>query len=1120
MAKRTIRRTAQSVSASDMNEQYFNFASFGGINDNKNYVDVSQYSFEDANNVYVDQDSQLHTRPPVKEITISVFNDDEYCIGLDKINNVTFYHTAENGTYRWRWKYNDNWYYCNSTENSKIIFISDTYIVFNTDSIYGFRWNFEDGEYDQYTGTDIVYIPTTTVSGSTSDVTMDDKNLFADGEITRYTFEYGDLLSANNLELRGETVTVKIGDNSYNVTLDLGTPVIFVDALTKLSLTSVTTYTSYQDTMLIYDKENAYLYFSVDGETFSIFTLPDGLSDDFNERCICLAKDGTEIVLLDPAYTKTYSSDSSSIYTYSITAYYMYSPSTSSVTGWNSHTIDIFSAYDNVTSMYNNAIGPRYHIVFDSYTSSTNRRRAHMSIYQTIEDFTVIGLCCAEQDDFVIVAHMSVKGVHYSYTSGITSIKSPSDTVDGTVNMAFIARVYVDDSTLTSSVTFGGIDTSHAYSKHEIAHFYSVLADTNNYHIDYVKTETYKIVMMIAPITSYYLYTYYANNYAENYETDCILYHIIDSDDNMLNGYGAYYASTDDAALGYNGSTEDNAIIAYVFRTVFCRAYQFVTELPTSRGANVIESQIYGDDEEPTFVQEPYPTQLNYQNGVITYRAIAYTVDASEYTHIIFALSITPVAVDNYDSSYYTDLYLTADDDIRDVRNSYPIYNSATYALDRNQATSSITTLTTESYPITYAIYNSDGDVLTDKYFYYFTYSATYPLLNNTDTLRPLYAGSTTVNSGTFPWIIYYNVTDGYTYSNAFEGYATVDIIVDGEIYYYVPDLYEDFITTTIAIDNKLYQLVTILDEDDGHPKIYFPTSSEVQFIDKITNFVIFSTTSLGVFLENLVYEYSYSSDNDYYTLTPTKLQLGCKDGADIITSYDGATIYVTNIKGLASLSYEDFVQSDEQVYEYLTENIMSLYDGFRGDNKIKLYQYKDWLWMYRQDDTEIYLYDTRSSTWWKWTLPYAIQKMLYNEEELIFLQSDNRLATFKFDDDSDFSDFVGTEIEWHFRSQKLHLSYPNHYKHISQLNVITAQDGVELRYKLKFTNYHNLYRLSDTDTVCFDIDRLSTLIKRVNFMKTNAFQFEIANDPTDNSPKHFETPDIVIKYRVTEAIR
>ena len=61
---------------------------------------------------------------------------------------------------------------------------------------------------------------------------------------------------------------------------------------------------------------------------------------------------------------------------------------------------------------------------------------------------------------------------------------------------------------------------------------------------------------------------------------------------------------------------------------------------------------------------------------------------------------------------------------------------------------------------------------------------------------------------------------------------------------------------------------------------------------------------------------------------------------------------------------------------------------------------------------------------------------------------------------------------------------------------------------------------MSDTDTVLFDIDQLTTLIKRVNFVKTNAFQFEIANDETDPHPKLFETPDIVIKYRITEAVR
>ena len=110
--------------------------------------------------------------------------------------------------------------------------------------------------------------------------------------------------------------------------------------------------------------------------------------------------------------------------------------------------------------------------------------------------------------------------------------------------------------------------------------------------------------------------------------------------------------------------------------------------------------------------------------------------------------------------------------------------------------------------------------------------------------------------------------------------------------------------------------------------------------------------------------------------------------------------------------------------------------------------------------------------------------------------------------------------FDWYILSQKLHFNAPNYYKHVRQLAVITSQDGPTMRYKLGFKNYRNLNNLVDVDTVEYPIEQLNTLIKRVSFMKTNAFQFSISKDKTDKYPMPFVVPDIAIKYRVTEAIR
>ena len=1140
---RTLKRTPMTVDPDDyeLRKSYFNFSSYGGINDNKNYVNVNQYSFEDANNVYVDQDSQLHTRPPVKEITIEVFNANEYCIGLDKVNNITFYHTVENSTYRWRWKYNGTWYSCHSTETSKVIFITDTIIVFNTDSMYGFRWDFEESKYKEYSAEDLIYIPIDSANLDGSSEEAESENIFGGGTLTRYLFEYGNVLGTDTIKLVGETVSVKIGDKAYSVTLQLGTPIVFVDQLSRLSLTSVTVYSSYQESMLIYDGDSRNLYFSVDGETFSIFSMPTSNAD---EKCVCLAKDGSQIIVVDPTPVQNYIG-STLEYTYDLTVYYMSSPSTSGSGGtWSSTTLNILKAYASPASMYTNYVGSDTETVksLDDnvriynyrlsaiYSSVITQNKIYVSMYYEVNSLSIAKVVCPEENEIVVVGTISLQGYHYSFDNdgqeylAICPPANGENAAYGAFQTNFIGRIYEDSSSLTSSMAIGGVFMSYTVGEGYRDKVLSMFGQIKEIHYaDYVAANNFNVVVMRATVEAAMARSNTGTTTINTTELECFVYHIINSDDGtMFMSKGAYWDSETELDGVWGPYCPTNI---YCIPMITCRMYQF----GSYTGATTNGDNMRGDTTSFTFVDSPYPSQLYYTDGVLNYTQLGYAESSGNYTHYTFKLSCTLAYIDNYDAEHYSNLinFYNIDDfdgydDIYDNYNLYPICFTETSSLvgsENNQAPCTKTEITTVSYTFSYGIYTTNGDILTDKYYYY--QSTVYELLNKDDNLIPLYTERVTLtNNTTYGKILYYNLSDSYVYTNEFEGYAYIDVIEDGEINYYVPSFYEDFITTTIAIDNKLYQSTTVLDDDDGHPKIYFPKDSEVTFVDKITNLVIFSTTSLGVFLENLVYEYTYSSDNDYYTLTPTKLQLGCKDGADIITSYDGATIYITNLKGLASLSYEDFVQSDEQVYEYMTENIMSLYDEFKGDNKIKLYQYKDWLWMYRQDSTEIYLYDTRTSIWWKWTLPYAIQKLIYNEEDLIFVQSDNRLVKFDFDGSGDFTDLDGTEISWNFKSQKLHFSAPNHYKHIYQLNVVTAQSDDEVRYKLRFINYRNLNNLEDCETVAFDIMQLTTLIKRVTFMKTNAFQFEISNDDTDSNPKHFETSNIAIKYRVTMEVR
>ena len=383
--------------------------------------------------------------------------------------------------------------------------------------------------------------------------------------------------------------------------------------------------------------------------------------------------------------------------------------------------------------------------------------------------------------------------------------------------------------------------------------------------------------------------------------------------------------------------------------------------------------------------------------------------------------------------------------------------------------------------------------------------------------------------------IVYFDITNNVLYSSSFSGNITADLATDGEYIDFIPDAVANFITIAASVDNILYWSTNVTEMTKITstisaiiPKLYFEGSfnnedegNSKHLPSDITALTVFSQTSLGVFLENNVYELMYNIDNNVYTLTPTKLQLGNKKGADVLPNYDGASIFITNLKGLINLTYQDFVQSTEQVYTYLTEAIMSDYDDF-ATAPIKLYQYKDWLFMYKLEQPNLYMFDIRNQSWWYWEFPYDILQILFDGISLNVLvktPSGNLYLNLEYNS-NDAVDMTDTPIDWYIMSQKLHFNAPNNYKHIRQLSIIMNDMPSTMRYMLMFINYHNLENLTDRDTVEFDVHQLTTIITRVNFMKTNAFQFVIARDKSDKYPTKFITPNIAIKYRITERVR
>lgn len=1070
MARRTIKRNPLSVDTDDydLEEKYFNFAEFKGINSNKNYITIDQQSFEDAKNVYVDQNSQLSTRPVTKRI--SIIPSTEKIVNIVKVNNLTIYHTVENTTYRLRFKYKDEWYVnpSNITIQSdiKIINIDSRYIVFMPTDVVAFEYNYDKGnEFNWFTADELIYVPVTQIIPDDStdpNAIVENKNIFTDKEIIRYIFTYD--MPIDTQLINGKEVEITIGSEKFTIAFVQNNQLIFTTPISTFMQDVDVIVASANDIpiYLAYEYESDRCYLSYDADVFVELMYP-GNNEAAKGCAIFLSDDGARLFYHHKRMT---SSNSATLWYLDIPS----SPLDINSNNWQS--IEYTLSFNPFYNYADSRTGSSYNMVSTRWTNVIidPGNPGHYTQGSSINIDCFRPFAHSPSSQYAIII-MPASGGYTTWenSSTIYSESGTSQSDDSYGSGAYIMIIYNGTSSVPVRPYFG---INYGAEKHSNIKF----CDNNK-----VKLTVTNSVFHMAYFSAWYLNTNQADEEIDN-PADKLISNVVIFNENLEPYYNFEKFSI--RRTSTNGRTEK----LFVAKS-YVSDIGFMPDVDSSDG-----------------IQDLYNAtdfRGKYRDGTFLLKAVYPNNNTDEYLSTSFT---SPGSVSGWSSSYYTDTYdysnmpSSGSNQYYGTRGEYPYTTS-----QRNAETTTLSTVVSERY-----ILSEDADVvLTDTYLYY--NNQKYMLLErHADNSSTAYTNNPVWINLNGTEYTYYTFENHTFYTNNF-GTAYTEYTIDGDDHVVFPDLLEQFITISFVKNNLLYQSV----KRGG--QIYFPENTEVEFIDDITAMVIFSQTSLGIFLENNVYEYQYNSDNDYYVLTPTKLQLGCKKDSDVLLSYDGATILLTNIKGLTGLTYQDFVQSTEQIYSYLTENIMDLYDEY-AIGPIKLYQYKNWVFMYRQDTNLLYVYDTRNSSWWKWELLYNVTKILWNNEDLL-IQMNDTLYAFDFDSFSIYDDSINP-IEWYFVSQKLHFNAPNYYKTIKQLSVITTQPSKELRYKLKFKNYHNIYNLVDTDTVEFEVQQLSTLIKRVTFMKLNAFQFAISNDSTDKYPTPFVVPDIAIQYRITERVR
>ena len=1053
MARRTIHRNPLSVDTDDydLNEQYFNFSEFKGINSNKNYVGIDQQTFVDAKNMYIDQDGQLATRPTSKRIDI--LPADEKVISVVKVNNLVIYQTLDDEGKYWIRFYIDKWYEREVTEKFHVTWYKDKYILFTENNLEAWSYNYDTKTIKWYVTSQIIYTPVSQIISGSVVTDVESDNIFTSGRIIRYDFESGKITMTDGLE--GKTVNITIGDEVFeNVKWKQNMEIIFTKPLGSIVCNRIFAKSargnegSYRYFAYNMKGSSGYndFYISLDGNLFVELPAFSG-----NTNCTpVLSDDGLRVLMFNTEITG-YSWDG--LWYYDIPNSAADIPTTQWVHVWGGT-----GNSGKFTFELNAAASGQQHST--RFTMTLTSGRIYSTAHAPTSEHAVF-VCGAiiEYWDF------ANQGLQW------TDPESPGSA--GTYTHGFEEDV--------KAIVICNYTGSGAWSGWQVEAYplYRFVTNPNpSYEWHQVR---YTITNDNRSFISLFMDSHTDNNYISPYT-------IV-----LKNDFTPYFS------------------IQYV------DVYEFV--IPILLEFNINFNVTYTNG-------EPYGFDVSdtYANGILNYYLACNGHTTSAVNRdIIWNFRITNTAlISGYNANDYVYKYTYSDTNYNDGhREDYPVNISR--AQSTEQVSSSISSNRFKlSYGGTYHL-------LTDKYFVFGTVGYETSILEllqrPTDNetkydVIPVYVSDDGQNFG------YYS--NNTIYTNNYDGHVYVDYNEDGTYNYYVPEFSADLIDKVLAWSNLLYWTSARTDDNPnsdtyGSQLLYVSSQNVSEFEDIITNIVTFSQISLGIFLSNSVYEFQYSEtltnnfEQNSYILTPTKLQMGCKKGSSIIIAYSSSQILLTNIKGLTVLTYQDFVQSTEQIFSYLTDNIMNEFYNW-ATGPIKLYQYKDWLFVYQQDNTTLYVYDVRNSSWWKWELLYPIQACVTVDEELQFIMNDT-LYQFDFDTFTVY-DNETEPFDWYVVSQKLHFNAPNYYKVVKQLSVITTQPGTELRYKLIFKNYHNIQNIVDSDTVEYDIDQLNTLIKRVTFMKLNAFQFAISNDKTNPNPTAFATSDIAIQFRITERVR
>lgn len=1153
--------TVSTPSNSDIKQYFFNQYNWKGLNDDKNILAVDQETFSDCNNVYVDEEGLLKSRPSLKIKTITrKENGQEYTLSniVDawSFEDVMVYQTNVNDIYYLTFvnknfennvqvslEYTDDGvtkYY----KDIKLIVADRKIFVFSEHSLS--YYDISENIYAD--ATDFIYVPVTNVivdGVASSSTEIESPNALTTSYITKYLYTSTDNIDFDNFV--GKEITVEVDGTNYLVNFVYNNELVFVNRYTGLSTFNFAddkiagkaaeglplVEPSETDSMLV----SSYSY-TIDKTTkiptitWNIYHTVDGII--FTQLPETNGIIGLPKISRDGIYAFVFKNDGPYVYSllkstgeenkkYGSWTNLLQRVNESQYNGLNLslNTINDVGSEFNQSRVVNGYFRDDSIFAFTYGTDLINKNSNEDPEYR---DFYCV-YSPGDGNIYKKAIFESSPGTVYNYvpttnnvTQTIATNLNPGLVINPTLSNVTIQYVDTVDTSSTATTTVSNLKFSYDGNHTASLTGNVVTLDSSN---NSLSSDTLN-------------FTNTAYDISQNWTniSDRITYTVTSTPGTTSGNYNLELKITASSIHGYLSNDSNSPIIlnksAYIGKTSSYTPNVYIGAIDELNNAKIIID----------FVANIVRGVSSSENSI--YRAV-YAIEHSTSSQRI---TLFDSSDDNTRSPLKNAILVTnnkyvfarvrcsRDNQLTQIT-SVEGSNSVKYEVERKNYSAE------DFYSQTLVLSDPNGYLLTNNNLYNTDYNekTKIPLLFNCVPVRYYYSGNTKDAM--------YVATDNALYSSSLNQVITVSELTKGKTNYLLPSFVTELSNYYLSKGNTLYISSPAIDisvdksgtvsKKDASFKWYLPERAKQDFDFNITNLHVISNTEVAIFFEHSIRYVSWDNDISAYRYYKSKLDVGCKAGSDVLTTYDGKyTIFATD-RGLVAMTYQEFMATTEQALSYLSDNIYSVFQDFANNEPIKLFKYAFWIFVYKQGSNKLLLFDIRNSSWWPMSLLHSVTKIFKDSDKLEVLLNKN---VYKVDTkETNYYDKDATKhnISWFIKSQKLYLNAINYYKHITNITFMSVHDMELLQssnynidnsdFKLQVNNYRkrvngNIGDDTEYVAVSYNIESIRTFVQRLNYSKVNEFEYLLSSNNSNSVNIPLSLNSITIKYKIGTQVR